>query len=246
MESVTRAFLPFLKYLICFFVAAQLFAQSNPVILLEENPETSETHQLVWETEPGVRYEAQTSTNLSQWDPVDGYPAEATSIVDALSFGIDEGTRFFRIVQYDEQAPEIVERSPGYEAFAVRRFSTIAVALSDVTGVDPASISLEVGSLGAFTVADPELTFSDGILTFDNGGDMALGGFDEAIEVDLTVADTLGNGTTHEWAFNLEKDTIVAENVLVLGSPEAQRAGQQLTQPTCGFPAGVTGHWADP
>jgi hypothetical protein len=207
--------------------------RSDPGIFREENTGTPEDQQVVWETEPGVRYEVQSTTNLADetaWITEPNYPSVAAGIVDSLPFDTSTSdAKFFRVVRYDEQAPAITERFPDDGGFAVGRFDVLSVSLLDVTGVDPESISLEVGTLGSFTLASPELSYVDGVLTFDNGGDEALGAYGDSVSVTLSVADTLGNSISYSWSFTLELEPILAGDVFVLGSPEAQRAGQQLT-----------------
>lgn len=46
--------------------------------------------------------------------------------------------------------------------------------------------------------------------------------------VSLTVADTLGNSTTHTFSFTLEIQPKVVSNLYVFGSPAARRAGQRI------------------
>jgi len=205
-----------------------LVAQPELLLMPEENSETEATHQVVWETEPGVRYEAQTSIDLEEWDPVPGYPAAATRPVDALPFLMNEGQRFYRVQLIDEQAPKIVAQAPKVDEFAVGRFSDVIIQLSDASGVEASTLSLTVGARGTFTVASPELSFADGLLRFENGGDTALGAYGDTVTVSLTATDVEGNTATYDWTFDLEVAAQIAANVFVFGSPEAQRMGQQI------------------
>jgi hypothetical protein len=211
-----------------FMITLRVVGNVNSVVLPEEDAETPETYQMVWDTEAGVRYEAQYSTDLSTWLAIDGYPAEAVSSVDAVSFGSEAGSMFLRVLQLDEQAPVIVARAPEDGAFAVKRFSSVSVSLSDLTGIDPSTISLKVGSLGTYSVADSQLTFSDGILSFGTDGSMALGEYGETVSVSLIVSDTLGNAMTYAWSFDTELEPHIAENLFVFGSSQAQKLGQRI------------------
>jgi len=208
----------------------------TPMIILRDTgqgEEPEEKLQVIWATDPGIRYELQESDDLEHWTTVEGFPTEAQAL--AQQFIIERefaGTRrFFRVRMLDEQPPAITRRNPARDAFGVRRFSALTIDLDDVTGVDPDSILLTVGSHGTFSLADDELSYEDGTLVFDLGGDTALGGWGETIEISLTVADVLGNEETKVWSFELEKEVEVAENIFVFGSPDAQRAGQQLSGP---------------
>jgi len=136
--------------------------------------------------------------------------------------------RFFKVVEFDEQPPAISQMAPADGAFAIPRFSDISLKFSDVSGVDTNSISMTVSDLGTFTVADVQLTYTNGLLTFDNGGDTALGYYGTNVQVSLVMADVNGYVATNDWSFDLELEPDVATNTFVFGSPEAQRMGQRI------------------
>jgi sulfatase modifying factor 1 len=212
--------------------ALRLTAQPQMVLL----PEEAETaRRVVWSTEPGIRYVLQVSNDLSDplaWQDVDGFPSEATALAQQHAIEQMTGDRlFYRVVQLDEQPPKISNRLPADGAFGVGRFSPITLSLQDRSGVDPDSIVLQIGEGDPITISDTALTFDDGVLSYDLGGDSALGAWGDLIELSLTVSDTLGNTATYEWLFELEREIQVAENLFVFGSPDAQRAGQRLEGP---------------
>jgi len=191
--------------------------------------------ELVWNTKPGVRYRLWKSTDLDAWDVMPGYPREAENLADSeLLPGPDanEPGAFFRVEVLDEQPPVIESRFPADGAFAIRRFypsrSEVGVLLSDATGIDPDSISLTLSGRGTFTLDSPELSFGNGLLSFETGGDLALGGYGETISVSLSISDPIGNATTYEWSFVMEEEVVLAADLLVFGSGEAQRSGQRL------------------
>jgi formylglycine-generating enzyme required for sulfatase activity len=216
-------------HLLLLLAAPALLLAEGIALLPEGNETTPETHQLVWPTDAGVRYELEETTDLATgWDTATGYPLEAVGPVQQQLFTPQPGAKFFRVTTIDEQAPAIIERFPINGGFAIPRFGKVAVELSDLTGIDPATISLTVGALGSYTTSSPELTYADGTLTFDLGGDTALGGYGETITVTLNVADTLGNAGSYNWAFELETEAQVVGDLFVFGSPEAQRSGQQI------------------
>lgn len=138
--------------------------------------------------------------------------------------------KFFRIEPIDEQPPEVVFQYPLAGSISTGRFADIVVRFSDVTGVDPSSLSLTVGSAGPFTVEDAEMVFENETLIFDSG-DSALGAYGELIIATMQVTDLIGNTTTFSWDFRLELEAQVDESVLVFGSPDAQRAGQRISGP---------------
>ena len=204
--------------------------------ILEERELPNEggiVQRFLWRTDPGVRYLLETSESLDfeHATPVEGFPREAEGPVDFFDSDFSQfPKRFFRAKLIDEQAPEIVRRFPDDGSYAVSRFADFSITLDDVTGVDPASLSLRIGSGDAYTFANqPNLTLVENVLRFD-AVDVAHGAAGETVELALTVADTLGNSVTYDWSFILavEPQQLVTD-LIVFGSPDAQRSGQRLT-----------------
>ncbi len=214
-------------------ITLRLSAQPFMVLQPHADPEAPNvSHRVIWSTDPGVRYELQLSTDLSDpeaWETVAGYPSEAAALAQQEAVTPDESDQvFYRVVQLDEQPPSIVHRSPADGGFGIRRFRPITVNVEDATGIDPGSISFSLPTHGTFTVADEELSLENGVVTFDLGGDTALGGWGDMLEASITVSDTLGNTQEYLWSFELETEPQVEDNLFVFGSPDAQRAGQRL------------------
>lgn len=201
----------------------------DPVILPEEDDQSPESHQLLFPTEPGIQYQVERSANLTDWKIVAGYPLMATGVVQQLPITVEEeGSIFFRVGQLDEQAPVVEDRFPQEDAFGIPRHSDIRVQLGDLTGIDPESIRLTVGSLGTFSPTSEELSFSEDTVLFETAEGDDLGEYADTVEATLVAADTLGNRGTNTWSFELEVQSEVAEQVFVFGSPSAQRMGQGL------------------
>ena len=225
-HSVSR-----LRSFVCVLFAAlslvpAAIGQSLPY-LFESAAGSGPPTKIVWQTEPGVRYDLWQSDDLSGWSQVTGYPATATGL--AMEHAFTPGPQgFFKIVPIDEQSPGVGTSYPGDGAFGVGRFAKISISLADATGIDPASIRLTVGTRGTYSVGAPELSYSGGILTFDGGGDTALGAYGETVAISLTVADMLGNSGVYQWTFQLEVQPQLAASLFVFGSPAALRAGQQV------------------
>lgn len=195
-------------------------------------PEDAATpFELVWNTKPGVRYRLWESPDLADWTVVSGYPAEADALGAVQEVSLEPGGKFFKVEALDEQAPEVVSRFPEDGDFGIRRYyaaEEIGIQLTDATGIDPASISLDLDGIGTFTAADSELALEDDLLTLDLGGDTAMGAFGATVAASLTVADPIGNSATYDWSFALETEVVLADGLFTFGSPDAQRAGQRV------------------
>ncbi|MEX2607265.1 MAG: SUMF1/EgtB/PvdO family nonheme iron enzyme [Kiritimatiellia bacterium] len=219
--------------LFCLSLAPRLTAQPQMLFLprIEEEPDS---RRLTWTTKIGTRYLLQTTDNLNDpnsWESRSGYPVEATSTAQQhLVHQNLQDVQFYRVVELDEQAPAIIRLEPSDDSVGFGRYDEIHLDLEDRTGINTASIQLKVAEHGPFTLEDEELSFEEGSLNFWLGGDTALADYGETVQAELTIADTLGNVTTHVWSFTTERDPVAAENLLVLGSPEAQRQGQRLTE----------------
>ena len=86
----------------CILNLTSVWAGPNIRILEEENPETSATHQIVWETELGAFYDAQSSFDLIHWNSLNGYPKKSTGESDIWPVEAISQNRFFRVLQIDE------------------------------------------------------------------------------------------------------------------------------------------------
>jgi len=214
-----------------FSLTTSLFSQNAPIILPTDNPEAGPPMRVIWPTEPGIRYILEQSTDLEVWTTVDGFPSEAEALAHQHAFEMESDRRFFRVIELDEQPPKAINKTPGKNSFGIGRFSVVSVQLEDRTGIDPDSISFSIGGGNPITLSDTALSFENGVLTYDLGGDSALGGYGELIELEVEVSDQLGNSATYTWNFELEREIEVAENLFVFGSPDAQRAGQRLSGP---------------
>ena len=96
------------------------------------------------------------------------------------------GKGFFKMIPIDEQPPVVTGQFPGQRSIRLcRPLREITISLADATGIDPASIQLTVGARGTFSVGSAELSYADGVLVFDGGGDTALGAYGEPITVTL-------------------------------------------------------------
>lgn len=198
-----------------------------PVLLPEEEPGTPEDWQIVWSTEPGSTYAVEQSDNVSDWTTLEGYPQPAQSVVSVEPVESGQGT-FFRVTKVDQQGPEILEQFPAVDDFAIPLNASISLELTDETGVNWESYTISHSQLGSFSFGDNEIVLQDGVLTFDAGNGLAHGLNGETITVSIEVADVLGNVTGLVWRFELESEAIVANEVFVFGSPQAEAQGQEI------------------
>ena len=227
-----KPFLQTSRLLLCLLLSAVVSASAqtniSPAIFPDEDTLTPETLRLVWSSSPGLRYEVKQSTNLQVWTTASGFPTNANGPAQQFPFSPSGKSRFFQVRQLDEQPPVVVSQYPTAGGFAVPRFSNLTLQLSDATGINTNSIRLTVGTLGTFALTNAQLTFSNNFLTFINGGSIPLGGWGSNVTATLIMADTLGYSVTNIWSFTLEVQPVVATNLFVFGSPQAQRTGQQV------------------
>ena len=185
-----------LALLLTGFIAATvpLVAQTNTTAVLfpDEDALTPENWKVVWPATPGLRYEVQQTTNLQSWTTAPGYPATANGPAQQMPFLTSGNARFFQVKELDEQPPAIVSQYPSDGGFAVPRFANLTLQLADATGININSIRLTVGSLGTFTLNNTNLTYTNGLLTFINGGSIPLGGWSSNITATLIMADSMG------------------------------------------------------
>jgi formylglycine-generating enzyme len=219
-------------YLMAFF-AFTMHLGAQPLMTMLPDEAEPDKQRLIWSTDPGIRYELQETSNIDapeSWTTVAGYPTEAEALAQQALIELNAPNRkFYRVVLLDEQPPEIVSRNPAAGAFGIGRYlTTITIRMDDMTGVDPGSIGFTVGNHGTFTLADSELEYDDGVLSFWLGGDTALGGWGHTVTVSLAVADIAGNSTNYMWSFELEKELVEAPGLFLFGSLAAQANGQRV------------------
>ncbi len=137
------------------FAGLSIFGQTTLHVLPAEVEDLTNSHQLVWETEPGVRYELQQSSNLTSWASIAGYPTSAVQYTDGHAFEMDgeQKQQFYRVVQFDEQPPAITQQFPEDGGFAVPRFGTLSMTLGDLSDLNTNTLSITVGDLGTFSLA---------------------------------------------------------------------------------------------
>lgn len=211
------------------FPAKGVGAQSNTIAVFPgEDALNPSKRRLVWQSMPGLRYEVRQSTNLQSWATAPGFPAVAEGPAQEMPFVMEGAAGFFQVRELDDQPPAIVSQFPKDGSFAVPRLADITVQLSDVTGVDPASLRLTLSTLGTFSLLNTNLSYANNILTFHTSGDTPLGGWGSNVLVSVVLGDTLGNYRTNNWNFTIELQPQVTASLFVFGSSQAQRTGQRV------------------
>jgi len=204
-------------------------ADSIPVLFTQDGTPPTNAH-VVWQTEPGVRYTLESSSNiLSGWSTVPGYPATASGLSQDHTLNLGK-QGFLRIGALDEQPPRVVDQYPAADSFAVPRSADILVQFEDPSGIDPASIRLTVGAIGPLDSGSPGLVFADNTIRYDTDPTL-LGDWGQTVTAVVQVADSLGYAVTNTWSFRLVTEPETTTNLFVFGSPGAQRVGQQVSGP---------------
>lgn len=125
--------------------------------------------QVSWPSTVGELYAIETSTNLSApWQPLQGQLPLLTATSNTLSLVADASgiTRFYRVAWIDTHAPQIVRVQPIPGAIAVPLQSPVRVWFEDASGVDPNSITLQLGASAPLTLVNLRLAFTNGVLVY--------------------------------------------------------------------------------
>jgi formylglycine-generating enzyme required for sulfatase activity len=172
---------------------------------------------LTWLAIPTKQYNVLTTTALGQpWQTLTNGSVVASN--NLVRFGIqrDVAARFYRIVKRDTDPPTVARTVPPDGAVAVQRQGQLMIWLQDETGIATNSISLAVGTNPPVTLADPRMSFQDGLLTYTPATNQFLDADGLFITNRLVVADTLGHWGTNTWSFKLELTPILASSVVLI------------------------------
>ncbi len=232
--------------LLLFFAAldfASIVSAEQPSVLFDFSGGSG---KVIWSAEPGVSYSLEDSGDLSQWNVVTGFPTNAGGMAMLHQFNPPQ-RKFFKIEAVDNEPPVVVSQYPPDGGFAIDRFATITVELTDAIGIDPASVRLMAGSIGPLVSGSTGLTITNDTIIY-NPGSTPLGSYGETVTNVLIVADSPGNTLTNIWSFRLEPVTQVAANIFVFGSQTAQQTGQQVSGPAASLagdpPTGTPPPWS--
>ncbi|MGO9202193.1 MAG: SUMF1/EgtB/PvdO family nonheme iron enzyme [Limisphaerales bacterium] len=172
---------------------------------------------LTWYATPTKEYQVLTTTALGQpWQPLTNGLLVASNNLARFGTRADRAARFYRVVKRDTDPPTVARLLPADGAIAVPPQSQLMVWLQDETGVDTNSISLAVGTNAPVTLADPRLSFQNGLLTYTPATNQFLGANGQFVTNRLAVADTLGNRGTNTWGVKLELAPVLAPSVVII------------------------------
>ena len=82
-----------------------------PIIERDEDGQSTNDLRIIWPTIPGIRYDLQESTDLENWNSVNGQPVKADGLSDRYRFTLSGSSKFFRVARLDDQ--------PQLEGFAL-------------------------------------------------------------------------------------------------------------------------------
>lgn len=144
---------------------------------------------LSWEAIPGKHYNVLTTTALGQqpWTVLNPSPIYASNNLVRFRDQNDQSARFYRIAKVDTEPPELIQSYPWDGAIAVSTQAVLRAWLRDQTGIDTNTLTLTVGTQGAVDLADPRLTYTNGLLTYTPGPSEVLGAPEETVTVRISV-----------------------------------------------------------
>ena len=172
--------------------------------------------QVMWNAYPGKSYVLQTTTNLSgSWSNSATLVATSNSL--SFNFPTTAKAQFFKVVKLDTEGPQINQTSPMNGAIAVGTQSQVQVWMSDATGINSNSIVLTIGTNTPVSLPNPQLVYSNGLLTYTPAPNVFLGTNGQIVVASISVADTLGNLTTNfTWSFQIALPTVPGTNLLFI------------------------------
>lgn len=169
---------------------------------------------LKWLSLPSQTYQVLASTNCATWSNVTPAGLTAPHVIGEAWLDDARASAFYRIEILDVDPPEITSCWPHDGALDVSTNASVQIAIADRTGVASNTLALQVGRAGVFTLADPQLAWSNGRLTFTP--DLPLGDAGEIVLSSLYASDALGYARQHDWSFQLAYQPAVTNTFLLL------------------------------
>ena len=176
--------------------------------------------RLDWPAVPGQTYSVYSKSNLLSSSWINVTPA-GLMIPDVLGWyesAVTNQAQFFGLVKEDTDPPSVTGLVPADGAIAVVSNTSVVIVLSDETGIDTNSLTVNIGPYTNLTLAGGGLSYSNGTVTFTPTGVWGAGG--DAITNTLTVFDTLGHAlSNYTWTFQLARPAVATNAFLPLIAP---------------------------
>jgi hypothetical protein len=201
---------------VCFVLLSCCTAFSSPQTTIDFNFSFNGSNavQIAWNAYPGKSYVLQTATNLpGPWSDSPILVASSNSL--SFSFLTIAKAQFFKVVKLDTEGPQIEQTWPMDGAIAVNPQGAVQAWLSDATGINTNSITFAVGTNPPISLSNPQLVYSNGLLTFTPATNVFLGANGQTVDATISAADALGNLTTNfTWSFQLALPVKLGTNLL--------------------------------
>jgi len=210
------------------FLAMGGIAADLPVVRSEILFDGLDRIQIRWAAEPGDVYFLQSTTNLAEpWQELETDPPVLTATTNLLAYElmVANQTQFLRVGWRDIHAPRLIAISPRLGGIAVPRDSALETRLCDPSGVDGSSIQFSLANQAPIGLDDPRLAYTNGVLTYRPLPGETLGDYGRELSATVVVSDQAGNRSTNLWPFQLELQTILSTNILVVGGPTVRGPG---------------------
>jgi formylglycine-generating enzyme required for sulfatase activity len=217
------------------FVPAPARAQSNVAnnVIGQASvitPNLPNAAKMLWAATPGHSYLLQNATNvLGPFAPMPGH----TNMPAITNYGstvvpTTGKAQYFKLFQHDTEGPMIDNIWPADGAGAIDFQDPITARITDATGVDLNSLSIQVGTNDAVQWPDSRLTFANDVLTYTPSSE-SWGPTGATVTATLSVADTSGNWSSNTWSFDLLSPLVLADTVVFVDTGDTNGPGPHLT-----------------
>jgi formylglycine-generating enzyme required for sulfatase activity len=186
--------------------------------------------RILWAATPARSYQLNGATNVEgPYTPVAGHTNMMTlTNWNSTVVPTTRPAQFFKLFQHDTDGPLIDNLWPADRAFAIEPQDPITARITDATGINLNSLSIQVGANAAIHWPDSRLTFANNFLTYTPASE-SWGPTGATVTATLSVADTLGNSSTNTWSFRLLSPLVLASTVVFVDTGNTSGPGPHLT-----------------
>ncbi|MCE9615515.1 MAG: SUMF1/EgtB/PvdO family nonheme iron enzyme [Lentisphaerae bacterium] len=181
---------------------------------------------LQWAAEGGMCYDVLAATTLAHvvWTPLVPPPLTPTNLIGELTLPSPAARGFYRVRLRDAQGPTLTARYPTVNGAGVGRATSLTVLVEDASGIDTNAYALAINGLPPLAVDAPGVIATTNRFAYAPAGQW--GTYGETVTVTFACADRLGNVTTADWSFSLERLPVITNGVIDLRPP----SGGQLAR----------------